>query len=171
MKEKRILIKNQSGFRSKRQTKDNIIQIIQKAFVAKNEKKKVVLITYDIQAAFDHVNYTCLIFKLLKTGLPIYLCKWISEFLRERNFKVKVNDMVSTSRCLRRGTPQGCISSPICFNIFINDIPLVPEENGEISMLFADDLGDIFIANEVDDNLEWRINNRLLRLEKWYKRE
>jgi len=168
--QKRILIKNQSGFRNNRQTKDNIIQIIQKALEAKNGKKKVVLLTYDIHAAFDHVNHTCLIFKLLKTGLPIYLCRWINEFLKDRKFQVKINNKLSTMKSIRRGTPQGCIISPICFNVYINDIPLVEEVNGEMSLLFADDLGDLFIADEINSRLKWRIEMRLNKLETWFFR-
>ncbi len=50
-----IIIKQQSGFRAKRQTKDNIFFLTQKAAEALNRGKKMCFIFFDIASAFDKV--------------------------------------------------------------------------------------------------------------------
>ena len=53
LKEKNIIIKEQSGFRQHRNTKDNLIFLIQKAQEALASSEKACLILFDLQSAFD----------------------------------------------------------------------------------------------------------------------
>ena len=53
LKENKIIIKQQSGFRERRQTKDNICFITQKAIEQFNRGKKVCAIFFDIGSAVD----------------------------------------------------------------------------------------------------------------------
>ncbi len=92
LKENNIIIKNQSGFRENRQTKDNIFNITQKVLESFNRDKKVCCIFFDISAAFDKVWHVGLIFKLVKIKLPLYLINWIVTFLNNRQFRVKIGD-------------------------------------------------------------------------------
>ena len=52
----KIIIKQQSGFRHQRQTRDNISFIIQKIMEQFNRKRKVCAIFFDIASAFDKVT-------------------------------------------------------------------------------------------------------------------
>jgi hypothetical protein len=58
-----IIIKQQSGFRKLRQTKDNLIHLTQKIFESFNRRKRVFAIFFDIQAAFDKVWHVGLLSK------------------------------------------------------------------------------------------------------------
>ena len=55
LKQQNIIIKQQSGFRSFRQTKDNLFFISQKIIEQFNRGKKVCGIFFDIASAFDKV--------------------------------------------------------------------------------------------------------------------
>jgi hypothetical protein len=55
LQENNLIIDQQSGFRKQRQTKDNIIHIIQKSLESFKRKKKVCAIFLEIAAAFDKV--------------------------------------------------------------------------------------------------------------------
>ena len=55
LSEKKIIIKQQSGFRANRQTKDNLIYITQKAHEAILKGNKLCAILFDIKGAFDKV--------------------------------------------------------------------------------------------------------------------
>jgi hypothetical protein len=57
----KIIIKQQSGFRQKRQTKDNIFFLTQKAIESLNRGKKLCTIFFDIASAFDKVWHDGLI--------------------------------------------------------------------------------------------------------------
>ena len=66
----------------------------------------------------------------------------------------------------RAGVLQGAVLSPLLFNIFINDIPLVNSKNKCHSMLFADDLATFFIYRK-SGHLETRVKQYLKLLERW----
>ena len=70
LKNNNILIKQQSGFREKRSTRDNLFFLTQKSFESFNKNKSTVAIFFDIAAAFDKVWYNGLIHKLFKIHDP-----------------------------------------------------------------------------------------------------
>ena len=55
LKANNIIVKQQSGFRAHRQTKDNLFNLIQKNFEAFNKKMKNCVVFFDISKAFDKV--------------------------------------------------------------------------------------------------------------------
>ena len=59
-----VIIRQQSGFRSHRQCKDNLIFICQKILETYGQRR----IFFDIQSAFDKLWYKGLIYKLIKIG-------------------------------------------------------------------------------------------------------
>jgi hypothetical protein len=107
----KLIVKKQSGFRAKRQTKDNIISICQRNPEAFNRKKKSCVIFFDISKAFDKVWQHGLIHKLRKVKFKDFIIKWINEFLRNRNFVVKIN--ITNIYYIDSGVPRGGVLSPI----------------------------------------------------------
>ena len=73
MKKNNIIIKQQSGFRHQRQTRDNILFITQKISEQFNRQKKVCAIFFDIASAFDKVWHIGLFYKMLKLKFPSYI--------------------------------------------------------------------------------------------------
>jgi hypothetical protein len=52
-------------------------------------------IMFDIASAFDRVWHAGLIQKMWTMNIPIYLIRWVQEFLKERSFVVKINETTS----------------------------------------------------------------------------
>jgi hypothetical protein len=119
-----IIIKQQSGFRKKRQTRDNILFLTQKALESINWGTKMCSIFFDIASAFDKVWHEGLLFKLINLKLPNHLITWIKEFLTDRVFCVRVGNSISVKKNIGAGVLQGAVLSPTLFSIFINDIPI-----------------------------------------------
>ena len=90
LKENNIIIKQQSGFRAHRQTKDNLLFLLQKIQETFIRKKKVLSFYFDISQAFDKVWHDGLIHKLIQLNLPIYIIKWIHFYLEDRIFCIKI---------------------------------------------------------------------------------
>jgi hypothetical protein len=164
----KIIIKQQSGFRQKRQTKDNIFHLTQKAIETLNRGKRMCTILFDIASAFDKVWHEGLIFKLIKLNFPKYIICWIKEFFTNRYFAIRVNKTVTTKLRILAGVPQGAVISPTLFSIFINDIPILYSKNKWYSLLFADDLCSSHIYKN-KKSITKRIQSYLNRIDNWLK--
>ena len=80
LKENHIIIKQQSGFRSYRQTKDNILNIFQRNLECLIKKHQNCTIFFDISKAFDKVWQLGLLYKMKKLKFDTYIIKWLFCF-------------------------------------------------------------------------------------------
>ena len=76
----------------------------------------------DYAKAFDHVDHTILLNKLIALGSPKCLTKWVYSFLKDREQRVKINDIYSEWTTLTGGMPQGTWLGPLTFVILIDDL-------------------------------------------------
>ena len=175
LKDNHIIIECQSGFRKARQTKDNLLTVIQTAQEGFNVKEKTTAIFFDVAAAFDKVWHSGLVYKLYLLKIPYYLLRVITNFLCDRTFVIKVDGVFSRVYNIECGVPQGGVLSPTLFQIYINDIPMSNKE-GEMVLLFADDIVFLkrfkYILNgKVDANVknivQSEIQSFLHSLESW----
>jgi retron-type reverse transcriptase len=168
LRKKKIIIKQQSGFRARRQTTDNLVFLTQKIKEGFNKSQKTCVLFFDIAKAFDKVWHNGLLYKIIQIGTPFYLVKWLIGFLKHRQFQVKVNTSFSKLYSIETGVPQGAILSPTLFSIFINDVPITTHYRNH-SCLFADDLCSLFFSkstNEIKVQLQKYLNNIELWLRK-----
>src|SRR6218665_2938535 len=92
------------------------------------------------------------------------MLSWITNFLNNRSFQVKVGSALSDKLRQENGTPQGSIISPILFIIMINDLN-TRIDNVDLT-LFADD-SDIFAAGSNIQNLQDKIQCALDNINTW----
>ena len=164
---KNLIVKEQSGFRNKRGTADNLISMTQKIKECLNRKKKALGIYFDISKAFDKVWHAGLLYKLVYLGVPLYLIRFIKSFLKKRFFKVVIKKIKSKSNPIDCSVPQGSVLGPLLFLVYIGDIPLSNAANISFSALFADDLCALFIFKKKSVKLENRIRAYLQSLVDW----
>jgi len=117
------------------------------------------VVSLDIRKAFDNINHELLINKLkyLFNFSPSAI-KWFSNFLSNRIYITKVNNVFSHPIIKNRGIPQGSVLSPILFNLFINDLTSIDYENN--LSLYADDFLFYCIGSspcDVSDNLSQKL--------------
>ena len=115
------------------------------------ENKKIFSCFVDFSKAFDTIPRDLLFEKLLKYGIKGKFFNNIKTMYTNDNCCVKVGNKLTESFLANQGVKQGCILSPLLFNIFIADIverfktencrPLKIDEARNLGcLLWADDI-------------------------------
>ncbi|GFT24028.1 RNA-directed DNA polymerase from mobile element jockey [Trichonephila clavipes] len=162
-----FIIPQQCGFRPKCSTVHQLLRVtelIHSGF-AKHEATGILFL--DIAKAFDKISHEGLLIKLIRLDFPAPLIKSIHSFLIHRSFRVRVDRILSSPRPIRSGLPQGSLSSPLLFTLYVNDIPQT--DSSHLAM-FADDTA-VISQNKrfsvVISNLQHYISSLELWLNDW----
>ena len=81
----------------------------------------------DFRKAFDTVEHSIVVGKLVSNGFPHWSTRWFYNFLSERPQRVRLSGSVSSWGLSRRGIPQGTVSGPLLFCTMLAD--LIPPRN------------------------------------------
>ena len=155
----------QYGFRKLRSTSDALLSLesnICEAF-AKNHHQ--VTVFFDLEKAYDTTWRHGVLLSLYEFGLRGRLPNFIKGFLSNRLLRVRVGNVLSETRVLENGVPQGSILSVTLFAVAINSVVGVLPE-GVHSSLYVDDLCISFSASRmslVERKLQLSIN----RVTRW----
>ena len=117
-----ILYDLRFGFRAKHSTTHALINITEKIRSALDNGKVACGIFIDLPKAFDNVNHNILLKKMNHYGFRGKINEWLRSYPCERNQKVTINGISSESRVIHHGVPQGSVSGPIPFLLYINDL-------------------------------------------------
>jgi hypothetical protein len=102
-----------------------------------SEKGCVKVIAIDMSKAFDRVRHATLMSKLEALGCTGPLMSIICDFLRNRRIQTVVNNATSEPKYVYASVPQGCVLSPILFNVMTNDLRCPGQA---LTVKYADDL-------------------------------
>ena len=94
---------------------------------AMDKQKVTAVVLLDVSKAFDSLNHNILLLKLQDIGLSLAASNWFSSYLSNRFQAVCINSELSDKLPIQSGVPQGSNLAPILFNIYVNDLPSVPQ--------------------------------------------
>ena len=138
----------QFGFRHGRSTTHAIIKFLSHVIAAFHRKLYCVCFFLDLRKAFDTVNHRILLKKLNHYGFRGHCGEYFNSYFHSRKQYVYLNGHSSDYEHVKTGVPQGSILGPICFSLFINDLPLAVDAD---TVLFADDAAFIICSPTLND--------------------
>ena len=142
----------QHGFRRKKGTVSELLELFESIMEAKDQRREIVLLVYDLSAAFDTVSHQTLIDKLTIYGFDTHAISWMESYLHERTQIVNVQEKNSSSTSMPFGTPQGSRISPLLFIIIMADLDLWTE-GCDLSQ-FADDTQSLCVSDNKESVIE-----------------
>ena len=158
------LFEGQYGFRAKRSCEHAILNAQHEILSSLNKKQISLLLLIDFSKAFDMVEHSILLKKLINVGIRGNAYKWFESYLSGRKQFVSSNNCESDSLALTYGVPQGSILGPLLFIIYINDLPNV--SNLARFILYADD-ANILITGVTTDEVIAKTNKVIQVLCDW----
>ena len=126
----------------------------------------VIGVFLDFSKAFDTVDHTLLLQKWSVYGIRGNALSWFESYLKDRRQFVTYNGVLSETRILQCGVPQGSILGPLLFLIYIND--LVNVCTSSFPTLFADDTN-LFNHGKDMFSLQETLNQELANISQWLK--
>ena len=106
---------SQYGFRKGRGTEECIIKASKSIEKMRKSSNFTAAISLDIQGAFDHLLWKCVMEVLSKYGVPYHLRRMYASYFRERSVY-----FASATRKINRGCPQGSVVGPFLWNLGYN---------------------------------------------------
>ena len=145
-------------------TTDALVEMLHKWYEATDTLNTFVrVVMLDFSKAFDLINHHLLLEKLTANGLPVHIVRWIAAFLLDRQQQVKIGNCYSHSGSPNGGVPQGTLSGPKCFLLYINDlvtnVPLYKYVDDSTLFETCHTNGISLIQDSVNDAVDWTSNN------------
>ena len=104
---------DQAGFRTLRSCEDQVLRLSQAVSDGFQTRpaKRCVLALLDYSKAYDTVWRNHLFQLMMEKGVSRTIVRWIRRFLCDRKAAVRIDGVISASRKMQQGVPQGAVLS------------------------------------------------------------
>ena len=154
-----ITDETQYAYKTNRSTDDALITLLDKIteHIDRAAGNYVRAVFIDYSSAFNTINPTSLIHKMVKKAIDNNIINWTYNFLTTRSQRVKANGEISHSITTSTGSPQGCVLSPRLFSLYVEDMPV---SDSFTIIKYADDTVLLeFLTSNQPSSLQSEVNN------------
>ncbi|XP_052740698.1 uncharacterized protein LOC128198590 [Bicyclus anynana] len=158
----------QYGFMPQRGTEDALYDLVNHIRTEVSNKKIVLLVSLDIEGAFDNAWWPSIKNQLIEMGCPRNLYAMVCSYLTDR--KIRVNyARAAFERNTTKGCVQGSIGGPTFWNVILDSLLHKVTDEGIYCQAFADDVVLAFSGHDIAV-MEETANNTLAGVVRWGKR-
>ncbi len=164
IEENDIMCDEQNGFRTGRSTTDHLGSLTCVIETRIKKKQNTFAAFIDFSKAYDRIDRSLLWYKLTCIGVSDNMLSSLKSLYRNVQCTVRVNGNKSDWFEVGAGLKQGCILSPLLFNLFINDLVyglnrlkcgLICGNTPLSVLLYADD---IVLLSDKEEHLQILLN-------------
>ena len=122
LKSNNIVCTNQFGFLNNSNASDTIIEFLDYVYSSLDSKQSTIVEYLDFSKAFDTVNHTILMSKLLNNVVRGVMQRWFESYLSNRKQHVSIKNCSSSMSNITLGVPQGSVLGRVLYLLYINDM-------------------------------------------------
>lgn len=160
--EGRVFHQYQFAYRPGRSTVDALHTIVTRLEKALFNKEVAIAAFLDIEGAFNNARVSSMVSAVLGRDVPLIITRWISTLLESREVEATMLGK-TRQKVVMKGCPQGGILSPLLWNLVMDSLLAINENQPGIHcQAYADDVtvlqsGPVasVVANRLQDNLNW----------------
>lgn len=159
----------QSAYRTAYSTETALVKVVDDIIGCIDSGSVVAVVGLDISAAFDTVRHRTLLDRLeSEFGICGMTLDWLSSYLSDRSFSVRVGTDSSGAVPVYAGVPQGSVLGPLLFTTYISPIGRLMEMHGIQYHKYADDT-QLYTSLTVPAELSLdRLESCTSELQHWY---
>ena len=129
----------QSAYRAHHSVETALVRIHNDIADSIDNRQNVLLVLLDLIAAFDTIDHTILLRRLSGYGLSGDVLAWLTSYLYDRTYVVRVKSGMSEADIITIGVPQGTVLGPLLFNAYIAPLTTLLQKHTIRHHLYADD--------------------------------
>ena len=156
--------KFQFSFQKRKSTTLSLIELTENIYKSLNSKEYHLSVFIGLTKVFDTINHQILFKKSELSGIRGIVLDWLSSYLLNREYFVKIGSFSSCSKFVNIRLPKGSILGPILFLVHINDLPSVSKIFEYI--MFADETNVSFYDSNLESLIS-KVNFELKKIETW----
>ena len=157
--------KNQHAYRRKHSTTTCLVEVTDFIHTNLDSGLMVGLVSTDLSKAFDTLSHSLLLTKLQKLGFSTNAIDWIKSYLSNRTQQVSMNGLVSSTKTVEAGVPQGSILGPVLFIVFTSNFhEHFPDHK---ITAFADDT-QILVTGHSSDEIKMKAETAIENAQRWF---